>query len=145
MTKMIVDRPMFLSETIKKMEEHYNAKYVFTSCIKGKYGWIDSPAAIFYTEVAHPEGSNYFGLLWKGNNLVICNGVTATEPFQGIKVGEEIIFSRYGHDYYEHNGMFVDGGRDYMRYGGNIDFDKVKFVTLKVEKDKLVIYGGGND
>lgn len=31
-----------------------------------------------------------------------------------------IITSRYTHDYVEHDGCFIDGGRDYARYGGSI-------------------------
>ena len=53
----------FDDDTILKIEDKYNATYVFESCLKDAYGnWANFPVAIFYTEEAHPEGSNYFGL-----------------------------------------------------------------------------------
>ena len=48
---------------IAKVENMYNAKYVFESCLKTRdNGWSNFPVAIFYTETAHPKGSNYMGL-----------------------------------------------------------------------------------
>ena len=35
---------------IAKMENMYKATFVMESCIKGKHGWANFPAAIFYTE-----------------------------------------------------------------------------------------------
>ena len=50
-------------DTIKKIEQEYNGKYVLESCLKKKDGgWYNFPVAIFYTEQAHPEGSNYFAI-----------------------------------------------------------------------------------
>jgi len=52
----------FLSEKqIEKIEERYNAKYVFELQLKLRGGnWSDFSAAVFYTEVPHPEGSHWF-------------------------------------------------------------------------------------
>jgi hypothetical protein len=113
----------------------YNAKYVFESCIRNNVGgWVNIPVAIFYTEEAHPEGSNYFGLYknWRGQ-LMICNGVSATEEFNALQIDEDIIYSRYRHDYREYKGAMVDGGRDYFRCSA----DRGVPVKLKVVKDKL--------
>ena len=125
-------------EGIARLEEKYNAKYVFESCLKNHInGWTDWPAAIFYTEEAHPRGSNYFAIFDnKNGDFMITNGISATrQPFNGLQVGDDIIYSRYRHDYREHNGAMVDGGRDYFRRGGDVG----KPVMLRVNKDKLEI------
>jgi len=104
---------------IAKVENMYNAKYVFESCLKTKWGWSDIPVCIFYTEQAHPEGSNYFGLYRTDfGDVMITNGISATEPFNALQVGEDIIYSRYRHDYREHKRAIVDGGRDYFKHNG---------------------------
>lgn len=116
------------------IEEKYNAKYVFESCIKNSNGgWVNFPVAIFYTEEAHPEGSNYFAFYERDGRFYISNGISATEPFFGVLVEDEVIYSRYRHDFRERNGIFVDGGRDYIRSSSN------KTVELKVEKNQLVV------
>jgi len=122
-------------EGIAKVEEMYKAKYVFESCLKQTSGnWSNFPCAIFYTETPHPEGSNYFGLYRTDyGDIMITNGISATEePFDALQVGDDVIYSRYRHDYREHNGAMVDGGRDYFRHSLNgIP------VKLQVLKDKL--------
>lgn len=134
----------FKPEGIAKIEEMYNAKYVFESCLKTRDGgWCNYPVAIFYTEKAHPQGSNYFGLyeerlsITDKPRLLITNGISATEPFDGLKIGEDIIYSRYRHDYRTLDEAFVDGGRDYFRRG-----DVGLPVKLKVNKDKLEVVDG---
>lgn len=121
---------------IAKIEKSYNAKYVFETCLKTKDGgWCNMPVAIFYTETAHPEGSNYFGLYRTDfGDLMITDGISATEPFDALQIGDDVIYSRYRHDYREHNGGMVDGGRDYFRHNTN-----GKSVKLKVVKDHLEI------
>lgn len=122
---------------IAKVENMYNAKYVFESCLKTvSGGWCNFPAAIFYTETAHPQGSNYFGLYRSplNNQLMIADGISATEPFNALQVGDDIIYSRYRHDYREYNHAIVDGGRDYFRHNG-----VGQTVILRVNKDKLEV------
>ena len=121
---------------ITKVENMYNAKYVFESCLKTKDGgWCNMPVAIFYTEEAHPKGSNYFGLYRNDfGDFMITDGISATEPFDALQAGDDVIYSRYRHDFREHNGYMVDGGRDYFRRSA--DGTPVK---LCVNKDKLEI------
>ena len=123
-------------EGIAKIEDAYNAKYVFESCIKDRDGgWCNWPSAIFYTEEAHPRGSNYFGVYVDHNgDFMITNGISATEPFDALQAGDDVIYSRYRHDFREHNGYMVDGGRDYFRRSA----DGIP-VKLCVNKDKLEI------
>ena len=122
---------------IAMAEKMYNAKYVFESCLKTKDGgWCNMPVAIFYTEKAHPEGSNYFGLYRTDyGDLMITNGISATEPFDALQVGEDIIYSRYRHDCREYNGAMVDGGRDYFKRSA----DRGTPVKLKVVGDHLEV------
>ncbi len=120
---------------IAKIEEMYKAKFVFESCVKNKHGeWCNFPVAIFYTEEAHPQGSNYMGLYHNGQNFMVTDGITATEEFSGLQIGDDVIYSRYRHNYNGLNGGFIDGGRDYVKHG-----DIGTLVKLKVNKDKLEV------
>jgi hypothetical protein len=126
---------------IAKVEQMYNAKYVFESCLKTRFGgWSEFPVAIFYTEQAHPEGSNYFGLFKNSfGQLTITNGISATEEFNALQIGEDIIYSRYRHDFSmlkeNEEGGFIDGGRDYVKYNPEIG----KLIKLKVVGDHLEV------
>ena len=119
---------LFKQEHIKKLELYYDGKYVFDSTLRGRDGgWLDQAFAIFYTEKSHPEGSNYFGICWKNYTgsfkpeLIITNGISATEEFNGVLYDGEVYYSRYCHDFRQYPcGLFVDGGRDYTRYGGTV-------------------------
>jgi hypothetical protein len=110
---------MFEDDKIAGIEQHYNAAYVIDACLKSTNGfWVDFPAAIFYTEKAHPEGSNYFAYYWSENDgWMITNGFNAVQGvFNGFVFEDgELVHSRYRHDYFEHRGAMVDGGRDYVR------------------------------
>jgi hypothetical protein len=141
----ILNECSFLTEDgISKIEEKYNAKYVLEACIKDANGqWANMPCAIFYSEVAHPQGSNYFALYYSArhNTYMITNGLSAVDgvEFNGIESEGEVVYSRYRHDFRKHkNGAFIDGGRDYGRFGGDTfnDYNHVKFV---VNQDRLEI------
>jgi hypothetical protein len=129
---------------LAKVENMYKATFVMESCLKDKHGeWCNFPAAIFYTEEAHPQGSNYFALYFERMSitsdprLLIMNGISATEPFEGIQIGDNVYYSRYRHDYRECGPVAIDGGRDYTKLVGDISV--CKKVTLKVNKDKLEV------
>ena len=124
---------------IAKMENMYNATFVMESCLKTKNGgWSNFPVAIFYTEKAHPRGSNYMGLYVDSyNRFLITDGITATEPFEGIQIGDNVYYSHYRHHYRECGPVAIDGGRDYTKLVG--DINAAKKVTLKVNKDKLEV------
>ena len=133
----------FLSRgAIELIEKKYNAKYVLETDLKAKGGgWANWPGAIFYTEKAHPEGSNYFAIYrdLDENGFMITNGLPSIQDvvFQGLEAEGEVIYSRYRHDYREgKNGAFVDGGRDYFRYGGD-SYNDYNIVEFKVVKDQL--------
>ena len=148
--KLITDRnslsvntkSSFLTEkNIKNIENHYKATYVLETCAKDRSGdWANFPTAIFYTETAHPEGSNYFALyIDDTNQFMIANGLSAVDGvvFQGLEVEGVVTYSRYRHDYRDAgNGAFVDGGRDYFRYGGD-QFEDYNIVDFVVTDGKL--------
>ena len=125
---------------IAKVENMYKATFVMESCIKGKHGWANFPAAIFYTEEAHPQGSNYFALYHNGEQFMITNGITATEPFTGVQVGDDVYYSHYRNDYRNCGPVAIDGGRDYIKLSG--DILACKQVQLRVNKDKLEVVDG---
>jgi hypothetical protein len=136
--KILTESSWIKPNGIKIIEDKMNARYVFESCLKNKNGgWANMPVAVFYTETAHPEGSNYFGVYQNmDGKTMIANAITATEPFDGVAIDDEVIYSRYRHDFREHNGVFVDGGRDYTKYGGE-RINEAKIVQLKVINDHV--------
>lgn len=138
MVRVINLDPMFTDEQVEKIEKHYNAKFVCETSLKTGGGWSNFPAAVFYTETAHPEGSNWFGLYHSEGQLRIVNAQSALEPFDGLLLEDgSVFFSRYRHDFQRigENGSFVDGGREYLRYNpGN-----GKVVSLQIVNDKLEI------
>lgn len=125
-------------EGIKVIEEKYKAKYVFESCLRqaNDKGWHNWPVAVFYTEEAHPQGSNYFALYRDlEGQFMITNGISATADHDALLVGEDIVYSRYRHDYRTHKGAMVDGGRDYFKRSS----DKGTPVKLHVVGDHLEV------
>jgi hypothetical protein len=128
-------------EGIRKVEEQYNARYVFESCIKDRLGnWTMMTAAIFYTEIAHPKGSNYFALYHDDGGFMITDGISATQDIiNAVRAHNgDIIYSRHRHDYRisPDKTVWIDGGRDYLRSGL---FEKTNHVNLKVVDDHLEV------
>jgi hypothetical protein len=128
---------------IEKVESKYNAKYVGEFCLRTKDGgWSDSPVAVFYqpnpdTSKGHSE---YFGILSQMGTVYITNAISAAEvDIQGVQYGDEIIYSRFRHDFRSDSTgkVFVDGGRDYLRWGG--DMEHAKVVTLRIIDGELKV------
>lgn len=139
----ILNECTFLTqEQIKDIEEKYNAYYVFEACIKDAKGkWLNFPAAIFYTNKTYPKGSNYFAMFILHGCLMIADGITAVENvvYTGLEAEDQVVYSRYRHDFRSlKNGAYIDGGRDYFRYGGD-SFNDYNVVRFKVVKDRLDI------
>lgn len=139
----ILNECTFLTqEQIRDIEDKYAGTYVFESCLKDKDGkWLNFPAAIFYTDKAHPEGSNYFAMFILHGCLMIADGITAVKNvvYTGLEAEDQVVYSRYRHDFRSlKNGAYIDGGRDYFRYGGD-SFNDYNVVRFKVVKDRLDI------
>lgn len=138
---IVNDRSIFSRQAIKKIEARYDAKWIVDSAVPytKENVWSESPAAIFYTETPHPQGSNYFGIIESVESFSILDAKPAIDiPFIGLLIDGDVVFSRYRHDYREHKGIFVDGGRDYFRYGGE-RVNEAKPVRIKVVKDELFV------
>jgi hypothetical protein len=131
---------MFTKKQINVIEKKYKAKFVCETCLKSiTKQWANYPVSIFYTKEPHPQGSNWFGLFYNTEGkILICNGITATEPFDAVEIDDTIMYSKYRHDFFEHDGIFVDGGRDYLRCGGERSQD-AKIVKLQIVEDKLEV------
>lgn len=132
---------------IAKIEKLKNAKYMGYFCTKKPSGsWNESPVDVFYVENPDTslEHSNYFGVFYKGSpginkSLYITNALSCfDEPIIGLQFEDGwIMFSRYRHDSVEYQGIFIDGGRDYTRLGGNLT--KVKKISITVKDGEFVI------
>lgn len=134
----ILSNQTLTSKQIALIEHHYKAKFVCETSIKTMTNrWTNYPAAIFYTKEPHPKGSNWFAVYHNTEDkIMITNGITATEPFHAITIDGVVMYSRYRHDFFEKNGVFVDGGREYMRCGGQ-RMDGAKVVKLQIVEDRL--------
>lgn len=136
---MIDTKPYFFNpEIIPLLEKKYKVKYVCETCIKSNGYWRNHPSLIFYSEKAHPEGSNYLAVSMQNNSLLLSNGISAIEPFTGIEADNgEIIYSRFRHDFRTSSdkSVSIDGGRDYTRMLGDTT---PKSVTLQIVKDEVV-------
>lgn len=132
---------MFGDSQIAIIEEKYNAKYVIDSCLADKNGgWCNFPCAIFYTEVAHPEGSNYFALYQNGDGQWrIANGISAVQgTLYGLLVKEGLLNSRYRHDYVTMYDCMVDGGRDYFKYSPSEESKDFRFYIVEGKIREIV-------
>jgi hypothetical protein len=130
----------FLSNNqIRRIEERYEAKYVFESQLKLRSdAWSDFSAAVFYCDEPHPKGSNWFGIWDNLGRFMISNAISAVEaPFFGmVAENGEIIYSRHSRDFRESDdkSVFVDGGRGHFRH--DLEHEVVK---LKVDRDRVVL------
>ena len=143
----------FSADGIKTIEDHYGGKFVGSFCIKRTDGsWNDTPVDVFYQP--NPDFSkghtHYFGMFRHPltNHVMITNAMSAFEhPMLGVVADDgEIIVSGYRHDYRRSKDgtVFIDGGRDYTRYGGNsansdVGDIRIPLVQVKVVENNLVV------
>lgn len=143
MPKVLLDSSLWNENQIKLIEKKYKAKYVMDACLPHEHGgWANFPVAIFYTKTPHPEGSNYFAFFPDPVNskLTITNGYAAIkDPIEALMIDETVIYSSYRHDYRSFDGVFIDGGRDYTRIGGERIFQSIP-VMIYVKEGKLEVH-----
>ena len=108
---------------ISKVCETYQASYIGEFSAKNRDGgWINLPCSLFYTEEAHPDGSNYFVLYNRPSisghgTWVIANGISAADnKWTGVLNPEtgHILYSAFRHDYQSMEGVVADGGAAYF-------------------------------
>ncbi len=141
MKNKILIKSFLSKKAIERLETKYSAQYVCDSSLKAIFGgWSDSRVAIFYTPEPHPKGSNYFGIFVNPvfGGLTITNGLTATEPFTGLRCPDgTIIYSSCRHDFVQHGECFIDGGREYVRRSA-----EGEPVVLQIVKNKITVKKG---
>jgi len=134
----VLHNPQF---DIKKTTAHYTKKdgvpihYVCTSDLDES----DVPVDIYYREDSHPDyGNYYFGLYSLDDNVMICKAdIVETLEFGMISDDkEEWVYSQSHHDLVETDTGFIDGGRRYIRRGG--DFDTMQYQKCKVKDGEFV-------
>jgi len=130
---------------IEIVSEKYKAKYLGYFAMPQKNGnWTEEPFDLFYVE--NPDRSlghsNYFAMFYQRNYdmskgpLLITNGEKCfDEPFTGVMSRDgEVHLSRFRHDSRNIPGGFIDGGRDYLRLGGEAcNYPKVRVTVVDGE------------
>ena len=137
--RILTDCSFLSEEQIEKIEEYYNAKYVFESQLKLRSGnWSDFSAAVFYNEIPHPKGSNWFGIWRDGSKYMISDAISAVEePFFGLLADDgDVVYSRHPQDdnMRDNGEFFIGGGRCKTAY--DLTHHVVK---LMVYRDTVVI------
>ena len=113
---------------IEKVTAHYSKKdgvpihYVCTSDLDKS----DVPVDIYYRDSPHPDYNNYyFGLYTdEEDRMMICKADGM------ISDKDEWVYSQSHHDYVETDTGFIDGGRRYIRRGG--DLDTQEYAVYKI-------------
>lgn len=140
----------FSENGLKTVQDHYGGTYVGYFCTKRPDGsWNETPVDVFYQP--NPDvskgHSHYFGVFRRDSGMYITNAISVTEqPMLGVIANDgEVLVSRYRHDYRRSNdgSVFIDGGRDYTKYGwadssGNAGGVLPKLTQVKIVEDKLV-------
>lgn len=153
---IIITSELFTPEGIANVEKKYDALFVCDTCLKNREGgWINRAVAVFWNKdlTKIPKGgSAYFGLFhryeppnFKKGLLMITNAISAAETeITGIVAENgDVIWSRYRWDYRTSpdGSVWIDGGRDYIRYGfhramkvvgADVDARSGKLVKLQI-------------
>lgn len=132
----------FPRESIKKIENHYGAKYMSYWCIRTKTGnWSDIPVEVFYQP--NPDiskgHSHYFGLFVSDitEKVMITDAASAfSGQINGILEDDIVYVSRYRHDFTRtpRRENIIDGGRDYLNLFGD---PITELVSVTVNKDSF--------
>lgn len=134
----IKHKPQF---NIEKVTAHYTKKdgvpvrYVCTSDLDES----DRPFDIYYRDTPHPEHNNfYFGLYADDEDrMMICKADTIEKyQFGMISDQDEWVYSRSHHDFVETDSGNIDGGRKYIKRGG--DLDNQKHIVAKIVDGEFV-------
>jgi len=129
MLKPITTPELFCTHDIRKIERRMNLRYICEAPIRNKMGeWWNHLTAIFYSDEAHPDGSNYAAVYFNPSfsltEFFISDGISATEGYlYGKETDEGVLYSRYRHDCRsvsnkDGSETMVDGGRDYFKSRG---------------------------
>jgi hypothetical protein len=145
---MIVHEPLVDTEKVCKLYSEKDGVPVTYVCTTD-LGRSDLPVNVFFRETPHPDfGNRYFGLYYAGDgHLYIINADSVESlEFGMVEDGEgNLHYSKCHHDFkyipgkedlFEvQNSVFIDGGRKYVRVGGN---PPPKVYYYKVENGEFV-------
>ena len=145
-TMNIKHKPQF---NIEKVTAHYTKKdgvpvhYVCTSDLDESNKVLD----IYYRDTPHPEYNNYYFGLYadEDNRMMICKADTIEKYNFGLiaeATSDEWVYSRSQHNRVEIDSGYIDGGRKYIKRGG--DLDTQKHIVAKVLDGEFVT-GEKND
>ena len=131
----------FKEKLISHLEQSYKARFICETCIKdATNGWYNTPVALFYTKIKHPQGSNWFAVFQQFDDLIsITNGISAVEPenkLVGITDGKEVVYSTHRHHLSKLSNSYIDGGRDYSKISIS---EGLKTVGILITPDGLVV------
>lgn len=136
-------RPIFDIGKVTKLyseKDGVPVRYVCTSAI---HAHADFAADIYYRETPHPEfGNHYFGLYrnsYSDNAEIMITNADKIESlhFDMVDIKGTLHYSQHRHDfYYPAPDVFIDGGRSYLRRGGNLAYPVV--ASLKVKDGNFV-------
>ena len=134
----VLHNPQF---DIKKTTAYYTKKdgvpihYVCTSTLDEG----DVPVDIYYRDTPHPDHNNYyFGLYADEDRMMICKA-DSVEKYQFGMISdakEEWVYSQSLHDTVSIDVGFINGGRKFIRRGG--DFDTMQYQVCKVKDGEFV-------
>ena len=136
----------FSSDAIAIIEKNYGAKYMGYWAILRKSGWSDKPVDVFYQP--NPDvskgHSHYFGMFrtFEGQTMITDAASAFSEPITGLLTeDDEVLVSRYRHDYVQKGPYMIDGGRDYLRTSGNNADGKLVKITVVDGEFQFEVYG----
>ena len=140
-TMNIKHKPQF---NIEKVTAHYSKKdgvpvhYVCTTDLDES----DKPFDIYYRDSPHPEHNNYYFGLYadEDDRMMICKADSIEKYNFGLLCKEdtdEWVYSRSHHDYVATETGFIDGGRKYIRRGG--DLESQKHIIAKVVDGEFIV------
>ena len=141
---MIIHEPLVDIDKVEKLyseKDGVDVKYV---CTTDLHDTSDMPVNVFYRPTPHPEfGNRYFGLYYSHDERLYIINADSVEnlEFGMIEDGNgDLHYSKCHHDmkyipgfedlFEVQNSVFIDGGRQYVRVGGNpmpvVHYYKVK-------------------
>lgn len=126
--------------------EHYSdpngptVTYVLTTDLYQPSANVQFTADVFYQNPAHPEfGNHYFGIYQRGTNTYICNADQVEDYMIGMVENDDgdLVYSSNTHDFKMFdNGNMIDGGRDYLRCAGEVQYYKIangEFYEVRID------------
>ena len=135
-------------------EKHPNAIFIEELALETKGGgYTDNPGIVFYQEdPPAPYTNKFFAYYCRPDMAARIEGRQPKDEWviTGLKEdwnpvvevalhmpSRTLAISRYHHDFFSFPGGFIDGGRDYTRYGGEVlpQLAKLNLLTMQFEYD----------